>query len=99
MSKLMIDKFYKIDNYTLIEDNDNILSIEVVFDLNDCSDFQNYCSHAILNKQKMIIEFSDHTSYFELIGCSFMLGVISYNEQEQIESVDPTARGVLNFKK
>lgn len=45
----------------------------------------------------MILEFQDNVFCCEIIGCSFALGVISYDEEEQVESIDATAIGILEF--
>ena len=99
MSKMIIDRFYELTDYTLMDEDDNGLTIQVVFDITKYSDFQDYCSNNILNKQKMTLEYLDNVFCFVIVGCSFTLGVISYNEQGEVESVDTTAIGILDFKK
>lgn len=97
MLKIIIDDFYEIGEYSLIKVTDGYLTIEVVFDLVKYSDFQDYCTDKVLNKQKMILGFQGSIFCCEIVGCSFALGVISYDEDERVESINTTAIGILEF--
>ena len=52
-----------------------------------------------MNSNKILLTYNQKEFEVILIRCSFTLGVISYDDHEEIESIDTNATGVLEFKK
>ena len=99
MKKIIIDHYYELDCSTVMEETDEILSLQVNFDLAIYPDFHKYCSDKGMNSNKILLTYNQKEFEVILIRCSFTLGVISYDDHEEIESIDTNATGVLEFKK
>ena len=99
MKKIIIDHYYELDCSTVIEETDEILSLQVHFDLAIYPDFHEYCSDKVMNHENVWLTYNEKELEVILTGCSFTLGFISYDDDEEIELIDTNATEVLEYKK
>ena len=97
--KIIIDHDYELDGLAVMEETDETLSLQVYFDLAIYPDFHEYCSDKVMDHENVWLTYNEKELEVILTGCSFTLGFISYDDDEEIESIDTNATGVLEFKK
>ena len=99
MKKIIIDHYDELDCSTVMEETDETLSLQVHFDLAIYPDFHEYCSDKVMTHENVWLTYNEIELEVIVIGCSFTLGAISYDDHEEIESIDTNAIGFLEFKK
>lgn len=99
MQKIIIDNFYVLNCLDLIIDTNDELSLQVNFDLDIYPNFAEYCADKIMSSEEVKLQYNEENLLALVISCSFALGAISYDENEEIEAIDTNAIGTIKFKK
>lgn len=99
MEKIRLDKIYELECISIVEESEKKITVEVSFDLNVYPHFYEYCKDKVISNEKVWLDCANEIYFVHFIGCSFTLGVISYDDNEEIESIDTRATGILNFER